>query len=81
MKLKVLFVSLIISCVSFLTMAQQESHNQGEVKDSLDIALGVLWNENFAQYHQNLSYLTLFFDHYICTQRNTVTLMGSKLPA
>ena len=53
MKLKILFVSLIISCVSFLSMAQQESHNQGEVKDSLDIALGVLWNENFAQYHQN----------------------------
>ena len=52
MKIKVLFISLIISCVSFSSMAQYETHNQGEVKDSLDIALGVLWNENFAQYHQ-----------------------------
>lgn len=53
MKLKVLFVSLIFSCVSFSLMAQHETHDKGEVKDSLDIALGVLWNDNFVQFHQN----------------------------
>lgn len=51
MKLKTLFVSLLLSLVSFSSMAQDKGVESGT--DSLNIALGVLWNEQFAEMHQN----------------------------
>lgn len=51
MKLKTLFVSLLLSVVSFSSMAQDKGVESGT--DSLNIALGVLWNEQFAEMHQN----------------------------
>lgn len=51
MKLKTLFVSLLLSVVSFSSMAQDKGLESGT--DSLNIALGVLWNEQFAEMHQN----------------------------
>lgn len=51
MKLKTLFVLLLLSVVSFSSMAQDKGVESGT--DSLNIALGVLWNEQFAEMHQN----------------------------
>ena len=51
MKLKSLFVSLLLAVVSFSSMAQNQEEKP--VADSLDIALGVLWNDQFAEIHQN----------------------------
>ena len=50
MKLKSLFVSLLLAVVSFSSMAQNQEEKP--VADSLDIALGVLWNDQFAEKHQ-----------------------------
>lgn len=50
MKLITLFTSLLLSLVSFSSMAQTQEAQP--VADSLNIALGVLWNEQFAEIHQ-----------------------------
>ncbi len=53
MRLKAIIVSIILGCVSFTSMAQQETSNAGETTDSLDIALAVLWSNSFAEMYQN----------------------------
>ncbi|MBO5272516.1 MAG: FKBP-type peptidyl-prolyl cis-trans isomerase [Muribaculaceae bacterium] len=72
MKLKTLFVSLLLSVVSFSSMAQDKGVESGT--DSLNIALGVLWNEQFAEMHQNDS---LKADSLFSGMREGVRLVNS----
>ncbi len=53
MKIKAVIIALIITCVPFSLMAQEESYNQIETSDSLDLALAVLWNDSFTEFHKN----------------------------
>ena len=73
MKLKTLFVSLLLSVVSFSSMAQDKGVESGT--DSLNIALGVLWNEQFAEMHQNDS---LKADSLFAGMREGVRLVNSQ---
>ncbi len=51
MKIKASIVSLLLIFVSLATLAQDKGTEQAV--DSLDIALGILWNDQFVEYHQN----------------------------
>lgn len=72
MKLKTLFVSLLLSVVSFSSMAQDKGVESGT--DSLNIALGVLWNEQFAEMHQKDS---LKADSLLSGMREGIRLVNS----
>lgn len=72
MKLKALIVSLLLSVVSFSSMAQDKGVESGT--DSLNIALGVLWNEQFAEMHQNDS---LKADSLFAGMREGIRLVNS----
>ena len=72
MKLKTLFVSLLLSVVSFSSMAQDKGVESGT--DSLNIALGVLWNEQYAEMYQNDS---LKADSLFSGMREGVRLVNS----
>lgn len=52
MRIKVFIASLLITIVSFPSMAQQEA-KPAEVTDSLSIATAIMWHQSFTELYQN----------------------------